>query len=214
MVGLSLTQDQINQQLAEPRYWQAQYEQARGIPATGRGALAEFRSGLFPEFAAKHMVGQEALRQAAASAGTIPELTTFADALPALTAQLPGAETWRALRAMTLEQRWVMYERYADLGQSYLRRLAMSVLAGSEPTLTFQATDLALAGGAAAITQLMVQKAVFLGAMRERYPAWFAERLAQQAFAPAAIGAWEITAPALAGAETYLDALARKYNLP
>ena len=200
---------------APTRYWQAQYERPQGIPTSSETPYSQYRRGLFPEYAAKHMVGQEALRQAAASVGTIPELTTFADALLALTAQLPGAETWRALRAMTLEQRWVMYERYADLGQSYLRQLAMSALAGSEPTLTFQATGLALAGGAAAITQLMVQQAAFRGALRERGTlSWMAEILADREFAPAAIRAWEITEPALAGTETYLDALARKYNLP
>jgi len=197
-----------------PRYWQAQYEQAQGIPPTGRTSRDEYLSGLFPEFAAEHIVGQEALRHAAASVGTTPELTTFADALPTLTVLLPGASTWRALRAMTQEQRWVMYERYAELGQTYVRGLAMSVLAGSEPALTFQATDLALAGGAATITQLMVEKAAFMGQMRGYYPAWMATQVARNEFSPAAIRTWEITAPALAGTETYMDALDRKYDLP
>ncbi len=197
-----------------PRYWQAQYEQAQGITIAGASGRQQYQAEMFPEYAAKHMVEQEGLRHAAASAGTTPRLTTFADALPALTAQSPDAETWRALRAMTLEQRWVMYERYADLGQSYLRGLANSVLAGREPTLTYQATDLALAGGAAAITQLMVQQAAFRSAQREGAPTWLSRSLTRMAFDPARIRAWEITPAAIAQEESYLDELASVWGLP
>jgi len=193
------------------RYWQAQYEQAQGISPGSRAPLSQYKAEMFPEYAALHMVQQETLRQAAASAGTTPELTTFAEALPVLIAQAPDAETWRALRAMTLEQRWVMYERYADLGQSYLRGMADSVLAGREPTLTFQATDLALAGGAAAITQLMVQQAAFRSAQRGA-PTWLSRGLTRLAFDPATIRAWEITPAAIAQEESYLDELARVWD--
>ena len=178
--------DSLTEAQREAQFYQSRWEEAMGLPATGRTGLQQYTASLYPEYKAQRGVryGLEIGPSGEGGYGMgIPTgaATPYSDYLAQISG-LPGAETYNRLMDMTPEQEQMLYETQ-----------------GLDPMAT--------------------QRAAFRGLLRSRNVAPHAARgLVAQAFDPAAVRAWEreqTVLPAGAGvgtAESYLDALARRYG--